>query len=1611
MSFLFKAVLGQRVVHPPPPATDKAPQAAATGARCSKASAVPPGKLASASLATNGDHGSTSTTKPGGAAARSPSPPAGPVNNSPTLLGGPHLSPLSTLPSPRPSTSTRTLLLRIEGCIMAQDIRDAQRDLLRCADLPYALDTTSLKALLELLLNHAEDESITEPTLQLLANATDLDKYPDQVEVNRRIVDVTMAAKRNARDALLEHLVDSVPLLLDAMKTTAPFWNRYNVVVLLQRLEAFDSYKLNQALLGARGISVLLDALNEVEHNHQLRNQALALLTSLTLADAELQTLLAFHNAFDSLFDVIEREGGERHANSIVKDCLTVVHNMLRSNKATQKLFREMGCAARLAALFESVPSELVACTVAAHRHKGAGSSPSGQIYPQPIVLTEKLEALLDAIKRSDTMLNVLMSVSILACILRGTDDGEEERHSTQEALLRCGLLSPLTRLAFSGLAIDDATRIESVRVLALLLSGSKQTVEEWLDLQPVTTLVRDTLPYTVQVWPAPRALLSYVCETTDTTLVSAGVQLFTALLSVPAFQKRLVGVFLNGLVPPAPEFGGGGGSSATAQGSTATSRDRAHTVNDSAVRADTHCGVALAHVLLSSQTPAVKKFYAAQVLRALVAVPGASPVVQALVHSSVPPHLQSLALEGFVKAQPGWTLSTRLPPSFFNYIATFLLFCLSGGAAGQQVNTAALGAYVGALLAWMGSCPSAAAAFVEEVSWGEALLHQARREGAAHLRLWSAVLIASACVMSQKVTTATAAATVLAQRFLQMVGSGASLDTILFDVQASTPGWQHPVVSGLRAQNPSPYDEDIVAMVEQLVAEFKRLLASVAASSSQTPFTTMALPLPTQSGQPHSDEALKKHRVALPSLAPPPPCGPRVASLTSLGQSTMSSADYRVEPPPPQPLDPTSHPVVAPLGLDAQTREILAALQAELEAARAEKASLSNALEEWRERAEHISAQCAALEEERQQRRAAEAAEEERVRGEGAAASSAEVANSHPASAGMVEGLLENIQLLEEALQSKEEEHQQLVESLNMMEEQLRHASNTTAAAASQQQALLQQRQHQQEQQHSPPQDLMSAMEAERNAVAQQLALSQEEIARLQRALQSVSSDYSELLLLVAELNEECMSVKAGSSMAHTPARPWSEDTGPSVRRGAEALQHPAVEDAARRAEAFFAVADPLLPAAAGVGPECVPSENTTDSGAAGVLKEHTPESASTTQASPLVSAAERNMNADADWISSASVHAYEVATDVVIDLAEERAPDDAVAAPLLTQQPFLLPAVPTARRPVSSLPPTASEAALPSSLPPASSAGPQRHHAGQPSPPPGCHAPLPPPPLPAAAHHPLLRQSALRAPCYADPSTIFFGGGDGAAAEGAQRQYALSVAGIEQHLHGSGPPPATQLSPQVAALAPHLPPPRRPEYSELAHESPPHGGHAGMHYGADLIEHPTPPASRGVPSLTPQNLPGASVGDTLSMAEGNPSTLSSAPHSGEQGAQDALTVARVEFADAFASNPFLAGAKGPTESRFAMGGGDGDFEAALQGAWERDTDHRATVEQGAGSNAAPQQRASTTTSGASLRWAPKGESLNQNEKANNPTATYNPFADLGGGGDDIDDAFGDLR
>jgi intracellular protein transport protein USO1 len=95
------------------------------------------------------------------------------------------------------------------------------------------------------------------------------------------------------------------------------------------------------------GISRLVAILDD--QREAVRNEAVTLLIYLTPTSIDLQKLVAFENAFERLFAIIEADGSLAEGGRTVEDCLILLANLLRRNVSNQSLFRESGCIGRLA--------------------------------------------------------------------------------------------------------------------------------------------------------------------------------------------------------------------------------------------------------------------------------------------------------------------------------------------------------------------------------------------------------------------------------------------------------------------------------------------------------------------------------------------------------------------------------------------------------------------------------------------------------------------------------------------------------------------------------------------------------------------------------------------------------------------------------------------------------------------------------------------------------------------------------------------------------------------------------------------------------------------------------------------------------------------------------------------------------------------------------------------------------------------------------------------------------------------------------------------------------------------------------------------------------------
>jgi len=125
---------------------------------------------------------------------------------------------------------------------------------------------------------------------------------------------------------------------------SSDFYSRLYALQLLTNLLKARPALIQKCLLSsALGISRLVASLND--NREAVRNgtyitfityaETLLVLIALTEGNPEIQKLVAFENAFEILFVIIEQEGGV-DGGIVVQDCLQLLANLLRYNSSNQ---------------------------------------------------------------------------------------------------------------------------------------------------------------------------------------------------------------------------------------------------------------------------------------------------------------------------------------------------------------------------------------------------------------------------------------------------------------------------------------------------------------------------------------------------------------------------------------------------------------------------------------------------------------------------------------------------------------------------------------------------------------------------------------------------------------------------------------------------------------------------------------------------------------------------------------------------------------------------------------------------------------------------------------------------------------------------------------------------------------------------------------------------------------------------------------------------------------------------------------------------------------------------------------------------------------------------
>lgn len=234
---------------------------------------------------------------------------------------------------------------------------------------------------------------------------------------------------------------ECISLLLEILLENDNFHIRLYTLQLLEALVSTRGEKTKDCLLNIpTAVSTLVSLLND--SHDPVRNEAILLLMAIANRNFNIQKLVAFENTFDSLFDIIDEEGGIR-GSILVQDCLTLITNLLQYNASNQKFFLETQCIPRLAKLLgEPVEDDA---------DSGMTDENGMPIVAPPMVWTEQ------------RLQNMVIALEI--CRILVSEDNESLQVN-QKKLFQSGVSFIVLKLVFSPVTAN------AVRSIALLTTA-----------------------------------------------------------------------------------------------------------------------------------------------------------------------------------------------------------------------------------------------------------------------------------------------------------------------------------------------------------------------------------------------------------------------------------------------------------------------------------------------------------------------------------------------------------------------------------------------------------------------------------------------------------------------------------------------------------------------------------------------------------------------------------------------------------------------------------------------------------------------------------------------------------------------------------------------------------------------------------------------------------------------------------------------------------------------------------------------------------------------------------------------------------------------------------
>ncbi|MCP9265502.1 General vesicular transport factor [Dirofilaria immitis] len=323
------------------------------------------------------------------------------------------------------------LVERVETSTVPEDRRDALkalRSLAKKVRLPVA--AIGMNVYMEILEKEGNSSEIVSIVLEILVSVLCDDDCPDegQDEIGERLAEMIVRRKT---------FITSIMALVESYE----FAVRRAVIQLLTALLRHRASEVQTAIVEEpMGVSRLVDLLHDTREI--IRNSTVLMMSELSRAHPQIQQLLAYENAFQLLFDVIDVEPME---SIVIEDCLYVILNLLRKNPKNQQLFREASLIQRLAVLLN--------CFL--YGREGEEDLPQHDYEWQ-----------------KQKIANVIFLFQVVRSLVSPQDNSHNNTHAAQKAISQSGMLKNLCSVLLSEIVATVEVLTEAIITVAEVICG-----------------------------------------------------------------------------------------------------------------------------------------------------------------------------------------------------------------------------------------------------------------------------------------------------------------------------------------------------------------------------------------------------------------------------------------------------------------------------------------------------------------------------------------------------------------------------------------------------------------------------------------------------------------------------------------------------------------------------------------------------------------------------------------------------------------------------------------------------------------------------------------------------------------------------------------------------------------------------------------------------------------------------------------------------------------------------------------------------------------------------------------------------------------------------------